>query len=85
MVKDSLTIQEHACAHVMLVEETEVPVELMGLITESHRRELKLSRQNTKDLRTIQEVISLEEDKELTLAEVLARVLSFYRRFVPYK
>lgn len=84
-MKDSLTIQEHECAHVMLVEETEVPVEFMGLITESHRRELVLSRQNTEDLRSIQEVISLEEEKELTLVEVLAHVLAFYRRFVPYK
>jgi len=52
---------------------------------ESLRRELALRRQNAEDLRSIQKVISLEEEKELTLEEVLARVLSFYSRFVPYK
>lgn len=69
----------------MLIEEIEIPVEFMNFITESHRRDRMLGRQNAEDLRSIQNVISIEEEKELTLVEVLAHVLSFYRRFVPYK
>ncbi len=84
-MREAFTVQECAHANEMLMEEIEVPEEFRELITESHRRELALRMQNAEALRSIQKVISLEEDKELTLEEVLARVLSFYRRFVPYK
>lgn len=84
-MRDAFTVQECAHAIEMLIEEIEVPEEFRDFITESHRRELALRRQNTEDLRSIQKVVSLEEEKEPTLEEVLARVLSFYRRFVPYK
>lgn len=84
-MRDAFTVQECAHANEMLIEEIEVPEEFRDFITESHRRELALRRQNTEDLRSIQKVVSLEEEKEPTLEEVLARVLSFYRRFVPYK
>ena len=84
-MRDAFTLQECPHANEILIEEIEVPEEFRELITESHRRELALILQNAEDLRSIQEVISLVEEKELMLEEVLARVLSFYRRFVPYK
>ena len=37
------------------------------------------------DLHLIQRVILEEEDQALSIEEVLARVLGFYRQFVPYK
>ena len=85
MMREAFTVKECAPAYETLIEEIEVPEEFRDLITESHRRELALRRQNAEDLKSIQKVFSLEEEKELTLDEVLARVLSFYRRFVPYK
>ena len=84
-MRDAFTLQECANADEMLIEEIEVPEEFRELIMESLRREFALRRQNAEDLRSIQKVISLEEEKEPTLEEVLARVLSFYSRFVPYK
>lgn len=69
----------------MLLEEIELPVEVKAKLKEAHLRDLDIRRQNVRDLRAIQKVISLEEAKNLSLDEVLARLLSFYRRFVPYK
>jgi len=37
------------------------------------------------DLHLIQRVIIEEEDRALSIEEVLVRMLGFYRRFVPYK
>lgn len=85
MMRDAFTLQECANADEMLIEEIEVPEGFRELIMEPLRRELTLRMQNAEDLRSIQKVISLEEKKEPTLEEVLARVLSFYSRFVPYK
>lgn len=84
-MRDAFTLQECANADEMLIEEIEVPEGFRELIMEPLRRELTLRMQNAEDLRSIQKVISLEEKKEPTLEEVLARVLSFYSRFVPYK
>lgn len=84
-MRDAFTLQECANADEMLIEEIEVPEEFREHIMESLRRELALRMQNVEDLISIQKVISLEEEKEPTLEEVLARVLSFYSRFVPYK
>lgn len=69
----------------MLIEEIEIPCHIKERLKEPHRRDLSLRRQNVEDLKTIQRVISVEEEQHLTLDEVLDRVLSFYRRFVPYK
>jgi len=84
-MRDAFTLQECANADEMLIEEIEVPEGFRELIMEPLRRELTLRMQNAEDLRSIQKVISLEEKKEPTLEEVLAHVLSFYSRFVPYK
>jgi len=46
---------------------------------------LKTMEQNIQDLKRIQYIYLMEEDKNLTLDEVLARVLIFYRKYIPYK
>jgi hypothetical protein len=43
-----------------------------------------LSDENLRSLERIRRIVYLEEGKETGLDEVLARVLEFYRRFVPY-
>ena len=45
----------------------------------------KICEENLESLKAIQKVISLEEGQDVTLNEVLARVLQFYRIFVPYR
>jgi hypothetical protein len=54
-------------------------------LNEEELRLLKTMEQNVQDLKRIQFVYLMEEDNHLTLDEVLARVLSFYRKFIPYK
>jgi hypothetical protein len=48
-------------------------------------RDLRLRWENMQDLKTLQKIILEEEDRVLSLDEVLSRVLSFYRRFVQYR
>jgi hypothetical protein len=69
----------------MLLEEIGLPVEVRAKLKEAHLRDLDIRKQNLRDLRAIQNVILLEEAQNLSLDEVLARLLTFYRRFVPYK
>ena len=54
-------------------------------LNEEEIRLLKTMEQNIQDLKRIQFIYLMEEDKNLTLDQVLARVLSFYRKYVPYK
>jgi len=60
------------------------PEEPLDLFSEADRRDLLLRERNIRDLRSIQKIILLEEELELSLDETLARVLSFYGRFVPF-
>jgi hypothetical protein len=46
-------------------------------------RDLRVRQANTRDLLALQEIIDLEEGRALSLEEVLARVIGFYKRFVP--
>lgn len=69
----------------MLIGDIEIPNRIREGVSEHHLRELAVRRQNIEDIRAIQKVISVMEESDLTLDEVLARVLSFYRRFVPYR
>jgi hypothetical protein len=46
-------------------------------------RDLRMRQANTRDLLALQEIIDLEEGRALSLEEVLARVIGFYKRFVP--
>ena len=54
-------------------------------LNEEEIRLLKTMEQNMRDLQRIQHIYLMEEDRNLTLDEVLARVLSFYRKYIPYK
>ena len=44
----------------------------------------KISCENVKRLKAIQELIYLEEGQALTTDEVLNRVLQFFQKYVPY-
>jgi len=46
--------------------------------------EIDIAEGNLRNLKAIQRVILFEEERESSLDEVIHRVLSFYRRFVPY-
>jgi hypothetical protein len=45
----------------------------------------KINEDNLEALREIQKIIMFYENQYLTTNEVLARILEFYRRFVPFK
>lgn len=51
----------------------------------SDARDIRLRKQNLQDLFTLQNVILTQEDRVLSVDEVLTRVLEFYRKFVPYR
>lgn len=57
----------------------------LSLLSPFDKRDLKLRKKNVQSLKAIQNVFSVEEDQILSLDEVMARVLEFYRKFVPYK
>ena len=65
----------------------EIDVQSISLdsLNEEEFRLLKTMEQNIQDLKRIQFIYLMEEDKNLSLDEVLARILSFYRKHVPYK
>ena len=44
----------------------------------------KISEENLRNLESIQDIIEVEEDNDVSLDETLSRVLKFYGRFVPY-
>lgn len=44
----------------------------------------ELSRSNLQDLEMIRELIEVEDGSRTTIDEALKRVLSFYKRFVPF-
>jgi len=48
-------------------------------------RRMMLEHQNDSDLRLLQDVILTEEGQTMNREEVLARVIGFYNRFVPFK
>jgi hypothetical protein len=45
---------------------------------------LKLSPQTLKRLKTLQRVICFEEGRYMSVDDVLDRILTFYRQFVPF-
>jgi hypothetical protein len=45
----------------------------------------EISEQNLRALESIKEIIEVEEEKNVTLDQTLARVLSHYRRYVPFQ
>jgi hypothetical protein len=68
-----------------LSEEISSPLEYHEPLPESILNDLRIRRENLKDLRSIQTILLVEEDQPYSLDEVLARVLALYRKFVPYK
>jgi hypothetical protein len=44
----------------------------------------EIADENLLKLMQIQEIVEYEDGLELSIDEVLARILGFYRRFVPY-
>jgi hypothetical protein len=44
-----------------------------------------LSKSNLEKIRNIKDIIEVEENVEISFDETLSRVLSFYRKFVPFK
>lgn len=69
----------------ILIDEIEVPQQVLNRMREPHRRDLELKKRNLEDLKLIQKIISVEEDQESSLDEILARILSLYKKFVPYR
>lgn len=69
----------------MVMVETFPPKSLLDFMRATDRRLIVLRQQTIQDLETLQEIIRLEEEQVLNLDETLARVLEFYRRFIPYK
>jgi len=59
--------------------------EILDYTSDADRYQLRLRRQNIRDLRTLQRIILVEEDRVLNMDQVLSRVLAFYSNFVPYK
>ena len=45
---------------------------------------MKLSNNNLREIEKLRTVIEVEEGKEVTVEETLDRVLSFYKKYVPY-
>ena len=46
--------------------------------------EIDIADENIRNLKAIQSLIIIEDGRETSLNEALVRVLSFYRKFVPY-
>ena len=46
---------------------------------------IKVSEQNLIALNAIKEIIEVEEDREVSVDQVLSRVIDLYSRFVPYQ
>ena len=69
----------------ILIDEIKVPQHILNKMRVPHRRDLELRMRNVEDLKSIQKIISVEEDQEFSLDEVLARVLALFRKFLPYR
>lgn len=46
--------------------------------------EIDIADENLRSLEAIQNIILVEDGKETSLDEALARVVAFYRKFVPF-
>ena len=69
----------------MYMNELEYALSEDLVVNEDDVRDLNLSKENILDLKIIQRVFMMYEDEFLSLDEVLARVLEFYRKFIPYR
>jgi AhpD family alkylhydroperoxidase len=71
--------------YIIEMNQTELlaPELIQEVFSDSDRYDLALKLQNLNDLKSLQNVILVEEDKIINLDEVQSRVIKFYRRFVP--
>ena len=69
----------------MYMNELEYELSEDLVVNEDDVRDLNLNKENILDLKIIQRVFMMYEDEFLSLDEVLARVLEFYRKFIPYR
>jgi len=67
-----------------LVEINQDEIKELAEIVEQFSQWGKLSLKNLERMKTLQKIMLLEEGKDLTIDEVLTRLLEFYRIFVPY-
>jgi hypothetical protein len=51
----------------------------------ANMRDIRLRWQNFEGLQALQKIMLIEEDQVYSIDEVLARVLTFYNGFVPFK
>lgn len=66
-------------------EEIAITDEHFEQLPQSILVDLKIRKQNMEDLKALQRIILVEEDRQCSVDEILARVLLLYRKFVPYR
>jgi hypothetical protein len=71
--------------NVELTEGIPLPEHVAEGLRGTDLRDIRLRRQNFEGLRALQKIILIEEDQVYSIDEVLARILTFYDRFVPFK
>jgi hypothetical protein len=67
------------------IDENELLPKPLNILSSEEIRFIKTMDKNIQDLKKIQSLYLMEENKTLSLEEVLSRVLSFYQWHVPYK
>lgn len=71
--------------NVDLSEGIYLPEHVAESLRGANMRDIRLRWQNFEGLQAIQKIMLIEEDKVYSIDEVLARVLTFYNGFVPFK
>ena len=71
--------------NVELIEGIYPPEQSAKSLREADLRDMRIRRKNFKCLRALQKIMLEEEDRVYSIDEVLARVLKFYDKFVPFK
>jgi hypothetical protein len=71
--------------NVELTESIYPPEHVAESLRGTDLRDIRLRRQNFEGLRALQKIMLIEEDQVHSIDEVLARVLTFYNGFVPFK
>jgi hypothetical protein len=75
---------EMECIIEMNQTELLAPELIQEVFSDSDQHDIVLGLQNLNDLRSLQKVILVEEDKIMNLDEILSRVIKFNRRFVSF-
>jgi hypothetical protein len=67
------------------LNENDLRQESLDLLNNDEIRFIKIMDKNIQNLEKIQLLYFIEENKTLSLEEVLFRIIAFYQRYVPYK